>query len=211
MIWIEYFEKQKSRGQGLTEKLFEFTLQTFGHLIEKSFLKRFLCEMQKWVAFCPKMQALKEETETIAEKVFIDLRIIDSILPAQFTFFELDAGLVVNQELRSKLDWLGFNKLAAINVVIANELFSLRKEIEDNLYKFNYVVIKMKNQKLKVQQSVDILVTQLNESNILMQYFGNKLKELENKPLNEYVQSVIGYAQGNLFWSTICKRYNKIS
>ena len=207
--WFAILKAQKCGGNGLDERLFNLLIEKSNKLMDGITSQKFYRSIGDWVQLCPEMQRIKSDQAKISDQELLDMRVIDSMLPAEFMIAQLDAKLN-SESLEDDPNWIQFNRYSAYVVVIVNELYSLKKEARDGQAHFNYVFIKMKNNGLTAQQAVDELVRELRQYQQLMHRFGDNLRELGIKGTDAYVKRIIGYTDGNLYWSTICDRYNKL-
>ena len=83
------------------------------------------------------------------------------------------------------------------------------KEVKSGEVKFNYVYIKMKSNKLSVEEAVDQVVGEANECMRLSLEYGENLKAFNNKSLNKYVQACIACMYGCMYWHATLRRYNQ--
>jgi len=96
-------------------------------------------------------------------------------------------------------------------VAIINDLFSLKKEAKACQAKANYVYVKMKNNILSAQEAVQRILIEADNAEKLARYHALKLKDsYEINGLDTYVDGLLNVMAGNIYWSSICKRYNDI-
>lgn len=148
-----------------------------------------------------------ETTPTIKE--FLDVRLIDVGLSHQLYFLQLDADINMTDDLRNDVDWSGLNRQATINFALVNDLYSLKKEIAADRYKFNYVYLKMVNDKLNAQAAVDEIVREIENAFRMTHVHGENLKRRNDPNLSRYVEAVDALLIGHIYWCTLCNRYNK--
>lgn len=145
---------------------------------------------------------------TLSDSDFLEFRCIDSGAPHVLFFVFIGTQNQLTDELKDDQSYLGLNKEAGRHATLINDLYSLKKEIRDECYKFNYVYVKMSNNKISADEAVDKIIGEINESEKMARVHGERLKEKNESNLSRYVDGVYDVMAGNHYWSTICKRYN---
>ena len=209
-----FIKEKQCPGNGKIEKLFQIFIKTAESFLALEKLDKFLNLIYEWLEFSQKYQNLWKSEAQISTEEYFQYRAIDVAAPMQFYFFEIDSGIEVTDELISNENWVGLTKNGAINLFIINDLCSLKREVKSGFGKCNYVYIKMKENNLSAQQAVNQLIVESKNAQDMAIYHGQKLKKdkllKKFKGLNDYVDGLIATMAGNHYWSTICKRYNKM-
>lgn len=148
--------------------------------------------------------------DVLTDRELVDLRSIDSGAPHQFFLVLVGAEAILTDELKNDSDYIGLNKEAAIHVTLVNDLYSLRKELDEERYKLNYVYVKMKNNNIDEQTAVNEIIIEIMESDRMARVYGENLKTKSYRNISRYVEGIYAAMGGNHYWSTICRRYNKL-
>ena len=189
------------------EKLLQLNFDIGNEWIGKIKNKKLHDIIIEWMLYHPKLSGFWRGTSMATDKELIDFRIVDSNFHAQSYLVQLDTGLEVDDELRKSDNWIKFNHEVGAHACLINEIYSLGKEAKDHQIRSNYVFVKMNNNNITAQQSMDEIVFEANQTFTRVLIYGQNLKELNVNGMTEYVDGLIGICEGNLFWSTICDRY----
>lgn len=206
--WIRYHEMKDFPGNGHIEKWFQLFMKVGEEILGEA--AHHLIELSM---FCqnrfPDLQIMWAGKAILTDREYVDLRIIDCGSPHQFFLVLLGAGVQLTDELKNDPSYVGLNRHAGIQVALINDLYSLRKEIEIDTYKQNYVYIKMKNGRISAQSAVNEIILEVLEADRMAHAYGENLKKTTYPNISKYVSGMYAAMNGNHFWSTICRRYNK--
>ena len=101
-----------------------------------------------------------------------------------------------------------FNAVCARTLILINDLFSLKKEVKENNYYFNYLYLKLVKEKAKsIQEVVDVVVIELNSEIESLQKMRKAMIET-NRCFINYLDAVNDFIVGSLFFSWITMEYN---
>lgn len=145
---------------------------------------------------------------SLSDEELVRLRCVDSGSPAEFFLIFIDTGNHLTDELANDSDYIGLNDYAGRHVSIVNDLYSLKKEVRANLYKLNYVYVKMKNHNISAQVAVNLIIDEIYEYERMARVYGERLRKRKDQNLSQYVDAMYNAMAGNHYWSSLCKRYN---
>ena len=198
-----------SPKDGKIEKLFKLFVKEGKRLFNEKSFNELITLTNEWLKVYKKFLKICKREALISEKEFFKYRMIDVGALYEFYFIQIDSGLEVTNQLKEDYNWKPFIDNTIRNLIIINDLYSLKKEVNSGSGKSNYVYIKMKNQKLTAQRAVEQLIIEAHQAESLAFEHGQLLKVKHHiKGLYDYVDGVIATMGGNHFWSTVCKRYN---
>lgn len=162
---------------------------------------------KEWLESVEKMQSLN--IGEISDQELIMARFGDIAAFPCYYFMQTDSGLQVTDELESDENWIKLRHNVVLQMIIINELFSLKKEVKDGQCATNYVYVKMKNNNLSAQETVQRLLMEADNAEQMARYHGQKLKETYDiEGLGTYINGLFAAMAGNIYWSATCKRYN---
>lgn len=142
---------------------------------------------------------------------FIELRWVDAGCLHQFFLNLVSSGYQLSDDIQNDPNYLGLNKRTAIQLSLVNDLYSLKREVLNNIYKENSVYVKVVGNRITVQMAVNEIIDEINECEKMARVHGERLKERNDANLSRYVDGMFDMMTGNHYWSSICKRYNKIT
>lgn len=149
-----------------------------------------------WLESFKKLQQLNG---VMSEKELIATRFRDVAALPCFYFVQTDAGLEVTEELASDENWEKLTYYTIFQLIIINELCSLKKEVKAEQGEFNYVYVKMKNNNISAQEAVLQIMKEADNAQRMARYHGEKLKEsFEIDGLHAYVDGLLNAMVDNM-------------
>jgi len=208
--WIQYLKKKEFSRNGYLEKWFQLYVIVAREVMNEAVLDELIGLVIFSITVIPKVVAIHSGKTFLAVNDYFDLRIIDSGVSHNFFFFRIDCKLKITDELKSDPDWIGLEKQAAHHLIVINDLYSFKREVNHNIYRMNYIYIKMMNDDIGAQEAVNKIIQELREFEKMTHIYGENLKKRNNPMLTQYVEGVYAAMYGNHYWSTVCKRYNEL-
>ncbi|KAJ6633761.1 hypothetical protein Bhyg_16552 [Pseudolycoriella hygida] len=199
---------QKIRNKSFTgnknyDKLWRLSIKVCTEVMgENTFDQLLECLIHTWTKALEVHKLICSEV-TLSDSKFIELRRVGSSVSHLFFLVLIGAKMQFATGLQSDPNYLGLNKHAAIHVTLVNDLYSLRKQIRDGSVKRNYVYVKMNNGNITAQQSVDEIIHEIDEADIMAHQHGENLKKTNDPNLCRYVDGIYDAMKGNHYWSTI--------
>lgn len=147
----------------------------------------------------------------MTEEEWFNIRIFDVGSKQLSKVCQLDSGLDVNDLLLNDNDWKQFNVQTAKQAILINEIFSFKKEYNEQDKKpkhiHNYITIKMKIHKINEKKAIEIITSEIKETTRLAFELGDKLKNKGINAMDDYVNQILSALRGHHYWSTICERF----
>ena len=147
------------------------------------------------------------EKENITEQELIDMRFSDIGYTVIYKYVIISSEIEGTEQFEQDENWIELNKQSVLDMILINELFSLKKEVKSGTGKRNYVYVKMKNKNLSAQEAVDEIMKETAVAMDRTHYHGQKLKEKKIEILDQYVDAMYEFVDGNRYWHKITARY----
>ena len=112
-------------------------------------------------------------------------------------------------ELNTNEDWNLFNYYNGLWISIANDLFSIHKEIGNLEYHRNFIYITMMNRKISGKEAFRILEHEILDCIKKIEIYSKKLEILQNESINRYKDWLVRLHYGAMYWQSIALRYKK--
>lgn len=207
---IERLRSKQFLGNRSVEKWLRLCMKVFHEVMNETVIDQLLDIIILTLSTTNEMIRLCNSRATLSDKDFKELRCVDSGSMYQFFFVLIGTGNQLTEELQTDPNYLAFNKQVALQTTHVNDIYSLRREIRDKSYRYNYVYVKIKNGNRTAQAAIDEIIVELNESERLARMYGEILKQRNDPNLSQYVDAMYDVMVGNNYWSSICKRYNSV-
>ncbi|XP_037027991.1 uncharacterized protein LOC119068482 [Bradysia coprophila] len=208
--WIQQLRNKNFPGDGKIDKWWQMAIkvcrEVMGEIALTQLLDLFICAISK----ADKVNTIFIGQASLSDKDFVELRCVDAGAFHQFYLILAGVGKQLTAELVQDPNYLGLNKQVAIHAANINDLYSLRKEVRDDLYRYNYVYVKMMNNNLSAQAAVDVIMQEIRDAEKMARVYGDRIKEMNDPQLSLYVDGMYDVMAGNHYWSTFCKRYNDV-
>lgn len=207
---MQYLKNQKFPGSGQLVDWFRFFVKFAEDAMGKVALDGLMEIITDCMSKIPDVTSISTGKTTPTEKEYLDVRLIDIGISHQSYFILIDSNVELTDDLKNDPDWIGLNKQTSIHQFLVNDLYSLKKEVKQDSYKFNYVYVKMTNANMTAQEAVNEIVLEREESYRMVHFHGDRLKKRNDPNLSMYVDGVFASLIGNIYWSSTCKRYNNL-
>jgi len=205
--WIKILAEEKILGNHPLEKMFEdFMPQIKPHLTYFQH-QRFMAGWMKLVMSYIVTDQIKSGEIEVSLEEHMQLRFSDSARDAMFVHGEYGLGIVLDRfwDLESfKL----YHDYASKHALIFNDLISFEKEYLEDGGKYNYIYILSKKMKCSFQEAADYAAKELSAFDIKILHLRQNLLSITNKIPVEYLDEIMNFKDGNVFWSQNSKRYN---
>lgn len=207
---IQQLRSKDFPGNGINDKWWRLCMKVCTEIMGETALDRLLDNFILCLSKAIEVSGLYTGEAVLPDDEYVRLRIVDSGAPHQFFLVFIGAGMQFRKELQNDSDYLGLKRQVALHVTLINDLYSLRKEIRDGIYRYNYVYVKMKNWNISAQAAVNEIILEIDVADRMARVYGERIKERNDPNLSRYVEGLYDVMAGNHYWSTICKRYNRL-
>ncbi|XP_037028003.1 uncharacterized protein LOC119068493 [Bradysia coprophila] len=208
--WIQQLRNKNFPGNGKMDKWWQLAIKLCREVMGEIVLTQLLDNWIYSISKADKVNTIYIGHVSLPDKDFLELRCIDAGTSHQFFLVLAGVGKQLTAELAQDPNYLGLNKQVALHTSVINDLYSLRKEIRDDLYRYNYVYVKMMNNNLSAQAATDAIMQEIRDAEKMARVYGDRMKEMNDPQLSLYVDGMYDIIAGNHYWSTFCKRYNDL-
>lgn len=207
---IQNIRNRSFPANGIIDKWWRLTIKDCKETMSENCLNLLLDLYADSLSQADERYTIFTGANPVSDNDFLEWRCVDSGFFIQFFFILADTVDKVTDKLLQDPNYLGLNKQAALHTSLVNDLFSLRKEIRDQVYQYNYVYVKMTNNSISAQAAVDAVIQEIRDAEKMARVHGDRLKEMNDLQLSLYVDRMYEMMAGNHYWSTFCKRYNDL-
>ena len=123
------------------------------------------------------------------------------------TLLEFDLDSEISEEFQRNCDYILFNQDITWLICLVNDLFSAKKDIESEEYKYNIIHIRMLNNKSDFDSCIKILIFEIKALHSELKTRCEKLK-LKYPLYERFFDEMLYMVKGYINWSLKCQRFN---